>query len=364
MKSHLTEFLSGDDAPDVLVWSAGTNVEPYKKYLALIDQTPAWFDEAMDYVGSRVKENFHFVPFKTYVWAFYYLKNTWPESWNEPKTFDALVASAKLMRKSGLEPIAFGNVHGWPALGYLDAINMRVAGFTCHQKLMERTADWAPLGVKRDGCKGISATLSEWQRLVPYFSEGWYSTSYRDAARQLATHKAGMFFIGGFFAEELSTDLLSQLRVFEFPYTSKDFRGVDAPIDGFVFPMKAKQRRPTRCDKPMREFIEFLRSKEAYRAYDAKNPGSSLSVLKGMNYTLEVQKAALGILELNDKDHRVEGFFDREFKVDAPNPALPQDPVGEVVIPELHAFLISSASKEISSNSILLGVQKKLPPVP
>jgi multiple sugar transport system substrate-binding protein len=176
MKAHLKDFLQSEEAPDVLVWSAGTHVGEYKDQLAKVgdstDQVDGLRRRFLEHVrvpASRAREDeaLYFLPFKTYVWAFYYLESVWNQhsptsaflakmrartSKNEPdlKDMAELIELARAMKQDGLEPIAFGNAHGWPALGYFDAINMRVSGHACHTSLLLGDADWETKPVTKE----------------------------------------------------------------------------------------------------------------------------------------------------------------------------------------------------------------------
>jgi multiple sugar transport system substrate-binding protein len=203
-------------------------------------------------------------------------------------------------------------------------------------------------------------TLKTWQQLAPYYSARWHKNSWRDAAKQLARGEAGIFFIGGFLAEELDgeTDQIKDLRAFAFPPVQENgnSKGVDAPIDGFVFPAKAKARRAQKCRKSMEAFVDYLATEKAYWAYDRGNPGSSLSVLDrdffhDQSYRYQVQKEAARILLANSSGHTVRAFLDREY--------YRHSDVKDVIVPELQAFLTMSAGR-MEIDDILSRMQSDL----
>lgn len=380
IKDHLMNFLkgelAGEEVPDVLVWSAGTHVSPYAEYLSDLSEIVVPLSELKskfpDYVqraSFEHKDDYHFLPFKTYVWAFYYLqgvRDEYEKDWPSAENMDTgdLIKLAEAMKSRHLDPIAFGNLHGWPALGYFDVLNMRVQGVPCHKDLAERKVGWASSPAP---CKGVTATLTEWQKLAPFYAEGWYRKSYRQAACQFAEKKAGLFFIGGFFAEELDESLIGQLRVFQFPRVRKDespagnVSGVDAPIDGFVFPRKAAERRPQSCSKVLTTLVRYLASPDAYVAYDRGNPGSSLSVLAAATastykYKFPVQNEAAQILRYNIKLGTVLGYLDRDFKSEGS-----KNPISDFLTPDLHAFLTVSA-EQVTIPRILERLEADIPP--
>jgi raffinose/stachyose/melibiose transport system substrate-binding protein len=64
-----------------------------------------------------------------------------------PKTLDELLADCGKLKAAGVEPIAFGNQFGWPAIHYLTELNSKyVPQATLNQDYNPQTASWSDPG--------------------------------------------------------------------------------------------------------------------------------------------------------------------------------------------------------------------------
>ena len=55
---------------------------------------------------------------------------------------DELTTLGATMKKDGLDPIAFADKDGWPAMGTFDILNMRINGYDFHVSLMAGKESW------------------------------------------------------------------------------------------------------------------------------------------------------------------------------------------------------------------------------
>lgn len=339
VKLRQEDYLRGPTADDIIPWEAGERATPYvsKSLLTQIDGT-VWNELARNWYDS-VGESFgltgeyHYVlPFKTYVWAFYYRKSEWANNGyygvrqkrdgkaEPPSDWEGLVAVAKLMHDKGKIPIAFGNADLWPALGTFDILNMRINGFDFHKSLMEGGKKWTAPEVKD--------VFVKWRELIPFYrkkedstSRPWEATDDKAGTRMLRERTAGMYFIGGYILGDIGnkTDI-EDIGVFPFPsigdrvspqaaHDAND--AVDAPIDGFVLPSKPGIFNLSRRSAAMR-FIQYLGTERAFKVYDEHNQGG-ISVCKGLKpteYRTEVQRQAAQIL--STANGKIARFLDRD----------------------------------------------------
>ncbi|MGC5411594.1 carbohydrate ABC transporter substrate-binding protein, partial [Streptomyces sp. DT225] len=76
----------------------------------------------------------YLTPYYYYPWAVFHRKSLFGErGYQVPKTLDEYVALARQMKKDKLDPIAFSDKDGWPAMGTFDYINMRTNGYEFHK---------------------------------------------------------------------------------------------------------------------------------------------------------------------------------------------------------------------------------------
>ena len=63
------------------------------------------------------------------------------------------------MQTDGLNPIAFGDSDGWPAMGTFDYLNLRINGYDFHVELMAGEKSWNSNEVK--------TVFDTWRGLLP-----------------------------------------------------------------------------------------------------------------------------------------------------------------------------------------------------
>ena len=100
------------------------------------------------------------------------------------------------MQADGLDPIAFADKDGWPAMGTFDIINMRLNGYDFHIRLMAGKASWDSPQVKK--------VFNTWREILPYTSEGALGRTWQEGAQQLVNKKAGMYLLGTFVGQQFT----------------------------------------------------------------------------------------------------------------------------------------------------------------
>ena len=68
------------------------------------------------------------------------------------------------MQADGLDPFAFGDAEGWPAMGIFDILDMRMNGYRFHQDLLAGRERWTD--------PRVEAVFVRWVTLLPYFQDG------------------------------------------------------------------------------------------------------------------------------------------------------------------------------------------------
>ena len=63
------------------------------------------------------------------------------------------------MKCDGLNPFAFADKEGWPAMGTFDILNMRINGYDYHVSLMAGEESWEAAEVKEVFDQGVAAAV-------------------------------------------------------------------------------------------------------------------------------------------------------------------------------------------------------------
>ncbi len=107
-----------------------------------------------------------------------------------PTSFEELLDSCPHLRKSGYEPIAFGNKDGWPALHYLQQL------FAHHVPRETREADYHPETATLDDA-GYLTALKQFKTLVSTCTDtrsGTNGVLYTSAQEAFSRGKAAMYY--------------------------------------------------------------------------------------------------------------------------------------------------------------------------
>ena len=166
------------------------------------------------------------------------------------------------MKSDGLVPFAFADKDLWPALGLFDILNLRINGYDYHIKLMHNKASYTD--------PQVTAVFNQWAELLPYMQSGATGRIWEDAAKTLEAKQAGHDVPGhqpGRRPVRHRRQEPGRPGFFPFPTINPSFGQdyIDAPMDGFILPAKAKNKDAA---KQVLEYIGTGAAEASYLKYD------------------------------------------------------------------------------------------------
>ncbi|HYJ67207.1 MAG TPA: ABC transporter substrate-binding protein [Nocardioidaceae bacterium] len=308
-QEQITKYLqAGPD--DVWSWFAGFRMRYFaaKGFAGDLsglwgDQLDGQFSDAFKQASTGDDGNQYFVPFYNYPWAVFYRKSLFEEKGYEiPTTLDDFEALCKEMQTDGLQPLAFADQEGWPAMGTFDAINFRQNGYDFHVALMAGEESW-----ESDEVKGVFDTWST--RIMPYQTPATdaLGLDWLDVAADLVNKKAGMYYLGMFVGQAFTNEQdREDLDFFPFPEISPEYGQdtIDAPIDGF---MMAPDPDDEAAAMELLTWFGSAEGQEAYLEVDPNNVATNTDA-DTSNYN-NLQKKAVELM--GSVDH-ITQFLDRD----------------------------------------------------
>jgi multiple sugar transport system substrate-binding protein len=268
-QQDITSYLQGTPN-DLATWFAGYRMQYFAAQGLLEPVDDVWgkiganFSDAVKALCKGADGHYYFVPIYNYPWVIFYNKSTFAQKgYSVPATWDDLITLAKKMQKDGLIPFAFADKDQWPALGMFDILNLRINGFDYHIKLMHNKASYSD--------PQVAAVFKQWSELMPYLQSGAAGRIWEDAAKTLESKQAGLMFQGtNQVAAQYVADgkKLDDLAFFPFPTINPAFGQdyMDAPMDGFILPAKAKNKDAA---KQVLEYIGTGSAEASYLKYDS-----------------------------------------------------------------------------------------------
>jgi multiple sugar transport system substrate-binding protein len=268
-QEDITSYLQGTPN-DLATWFAGYRMQYFAAQGLLEPIDDVWdkigvnFGDAVKALCKGADGHYYFVPIYNYPWVVFYNKSTFTQKgYTVPATWDDLITLAKKMKKDGLVPFAFADKDQWPALGMFDILNLRINGFDYHIKLMHNQASYTD--------PQVTAVFSQWSELMPYLQTGAAGRIWEDAAKTLEAKQAGLMFQGtNQVAAQYVADgkKLDDLAFFPFPAINPSYAQdyMDAPMDGFILPAKAKNKDAA---KQVLEYIGTGAAEASYLKYDS-----------------------------------------------------------------------------------------------
>jgi multiple sugar transport system substrate-binding protein len=117
----------------------------------------------------------------------------------------------------------------------------------------------------------VTAVFNQWAELMPYLQSGAAGRIWEDAAKTLESKQAGLMFQGtNQVAAQYVADgkKLDDLAFFPFPTINPSYAQdyMDAPMDGFILPAKAKNKDAA---KQVMEYIGTGAAEASYLKYDS-----------------------------------------------------------------------------------------------
>ncbi len=321
-QENINRYLRGTP-DDAFAWFAGYRMQFFADQGLATDVSDLWpeiggnFSPAFKQASTATDGKQYFVPFTTYPWAIFYRKSLWREKGYEPpRTLDEFVALSKKMRSDGLTPIGFADKEGYPAMGTLDHINMRLNGFDYHMRLMRGQETWTS-----PQAKGIFTT---WRDLMPYHQPAANGRTWQEAAAGLVKKTTGMYLLGMFVGQQFPAAELDDLDFFTFPEIDSRHGtdSIEAPIDGFMISAKAKNVARAK------QLLRYLASPQAQNTYVAVDKSTLAASAKANTggYNALQKKGA----EYVANAKHIAQFLDRDTRPDF---------ASTVMIPALQRFI-------------------------
>ncbi len=267
-QEQINNYLQGSP-DDIFTWFAGYRMRFFASQGLAGDVSDVWAKIGANFSDSFKKASTgddgkqYFVPIYNYPWVLMYRKSVFSErGYTAPTTMDELTTLGDTMKSDGLDPIAFADKDGWPAMGTFDILNMRTNGYDFHVSLMAGEESWQDAKVKE--------VFTTWASLLPYHQEGSLGRTWQEAAQALVQKKAGMYLLGTFASQQFTDPAdLEDLDFIAFPSVNSEHGtdSIDAPIDGFMMASKPKNEAGAKA------LLEYLGSAEAENIYLKTDPG-------------------------------------------------------------------------------------------
>ena len=321
-QENINRYLQGTP-DDVFTWFAGYRMQFFASQSLAADISDVWsavgsgFTDALKKASTGEDGKQYFVPCYYYPWAVFYRKSVFQQrGYTPPKTLDEFKALCEKMKTDGLNPIAFADKDGWPAMGTFDYLNMRINGYDFHVKLMAGKESWTSSQVKQ--------VFDTWRGLLPYHQPGANGRTWQEAAQSLVAKQSGMYLLGAFVGEQFTDADRADLDFFAFPEINSQYKqdAVEAPIDGFMVSKKAKNTSGAK------DLMKYLATPDAELLFLKSSP-NNVATHKDADtsgYTPLQKRCA----ELVGGAKQVSQFLDRDTRPDF---------ASTVMIPSLQSFI-------------------------
>jgi multiple sugar transport system substrate-binding protein len=305
-QENINTYLQGTP-DDVFTWFSGFRMRFFASKGLAGDISDVWktigadFSEGIKAASTGDDGKQYLAPSINYPWVVIYRKSVWTEKgYTVPKTLDELKTLGAKMKKDGLDPIAFADKDGWPAMGTFDILNMRINGYDFHVSLMAGKESWEDAKVK--------SVFDTWRGILPIHQTSSLGRTWQEAAQGLAGKKAGMYFLGTFATQQFQPADVSDVDFFPFPEvdSAHGTDSIDAPIDGYMMSKKPKNEAGAKA------LLTYLASAEAENIYLKSDPsvvGTNKKVdTSGYNAvqkkSAEIIGATANIAQFLDRDTR------------------------------------------------------------
>ncbi|MBW3086070.1 hypothetical protein KEM60_02281 [Austwickia sp. TVS 96-490-7B] len=321
-QENINNYLQGSP-DDAFTWFSGYRMRFFAQKGLIGDLSDLWKD--LPGYSDTIKKactgddgKQYLVPGMYYPWAMHYRKSVFADKgYDIPKTFDDLIALCAKMKKDGMEPIAFADKDGWPAMGTFDILNLRINGFEFHVNLMAGKEDWSGSKVKK--------VFEQWKRILPHHQPDSLGRTWQEAAKSLYQKQTGLYYLGTFVAQQFPKGAEQEdLDFFNFPEIDSTIGtdAIDAPVDGYMM-----ARRP-RNEAGAKKLLKFWASPEAHRVL-ATADASMISTNEKTDTSVYVplQKRQM---EFVTKAKSLAQFLDRDSRPDF---------ASTVITPALQSFI-------------------------
>ncbi|SCG34357.1 ABC transporter substrate-binding protein [Micromonospora inositola] len=338
-QENINNYLQGKP-DDVFTWFAGYRMRFFAAKGLAGDVSDVWgklsgFSDAFKKASTGDDGKQYFVPASYYPWAVFYRKSVWQQhGYQVPKNLDELNTLGAQMKKDGLNPIAFADKDGWPAMGTFDILNLRINGYQFHVDLMAGKEAWTSDKVKK--------VFDTWAGLLPLHQPDALGRTWQEAAQSLQQKKSGMYLLGLFVAQQFNDNEQDDIDFFTFPEIDSTIgaKALDAPIDGYMMARKPKS------EANAKKLLEYIGGVDAANTILKNDPGTLVANTGAdtSGYTALKKKAA----ELVGSATEIAQFLDRDTRPDF---------ASTVIIPALQQFIKNP--KDISGLLTSIENQKK-----
>ncbi len=321
-QEQINSYLQGRP-DDVFTWFSGYRMQFFAQRGLAHEINDVWKDIESNFAPGAKQASTgldgkqYMVPFDYYPWAIFYRKSVFEKNGYEiPKTLDDLNALGAQMKKDGLDPIAFGDKDGWPAMGTFDILNLRINGYDFHMQLMQGKASWED--------PKVAKVFDTWKGILPLHQAGSLGRTWQEAAQSVATKKSGMYLLGLFVGQQFTGEAHDDLDFFPFPEVDSNIGtdSLDAPMDGF---MLSKDPKNIEGAQEMLKWLATGKAQNLYLKYDPNFIAPAKDV-DASSYTPLQKKAA----ELVASAKTFAQFLDRDTRPDF---------ASTVMIPALQSFI-------------------------
>lgn len=321
-QENINNYLQGSP-DDVFTWFSGYRMRFFAAQGLAGDISDIWqgksdMSDALKSASTGDDGKQYFMPSTNYPWAVFYRKSLWSaKGYQVPKTLDDLKTLGAQMKKDGLDPIAFGDKDGWPAMGTFDQLNMRINGYDYHVSLMAGKEDWSGDKVK--------TVFNTWRDILPLHQSDSLGRTWQEAAQSLQQKKSGMYVLGAFVAQQFSKGAeQDDLDFFTFPEIDSNVGtdAIEAPIDGFMMSANPKN------EAGAKKLLAYLGSADAQNISVKADPSviATVSDADQSGYTALQKKS----VEFVKSAKHISQFMDRDTRPDF---------ASTVMIPAIQSFL-------------------------
>ncbi|GHE74267.1 hypothetical protein GCM10018785_48080 [Streptomyces longispororuber] len=265
-QQNITRYLLGSP-DDVFMWFAGYRMRYFAEKGLLAETGDLW--KGFEGFSPAVKDQSthegrqYFVPYYYYPWAVFHRRSLFEERGYEQAAYwDAFIALARTMHRDGT-PVAFCDKDGWPAMGTFDYIDLRLNGYDFHRRLMAGEEAWTD--------RRVRGVFDLWRELVPYYQKGALGRTWEEAGQGLQRRRTGMAVFGmPHPGQQFPPEERDDIDFFPFPEIDPRYGrdAVEAPIDGFLVPKKA--RNP----EGAMDLLRWLGTAEAEELYLRGDPNT------------------------------------------------------------------------------------------
>lgn len=258
-KQKIQVLLAGNSAPDIFFAWSGEYAAKFARGGQVLDLSP-YLQKDAEWYNQMIKSQFgpytfdgkaYAVPVFMDAKAFYYNEDIFKKlNLSVPKNWTEFIKALKVIKDSGMTPIAFGDQSNWAVGHYLTTLNQRMVA----PEVLQQDYN-AATGVFTD--PGYIAALKKMQELSPYFSKDPNAVTDDAAISDFVNGKAAIYY-NQFNQMQYIKPAKFNWSWFDFP-ALEDGKGDQKAITGSSqgFLISSKSKHPEVAMK----FLEFMTSK-------------------------------------------------------------------------------------------------------